>query len=106
MDTNHHDGEGLGLVERGIPRLAGISRSGMALQREMPVPVWGWASPGETVTVEARRKERTGWRQGWSGFRNRTEGKYIIQVPAQFNVQLTTAGGGISVTESARAGNL
>lgn len=24
----------------------------MVLQREMNVPVWGWAAPGETVTVE------------------------------------------------------
>jgi DUF4097 and DUF4098 domain-containing protein YvlB len=60
-----------------------------------------FAQEGETVTVESRRKERTGWPQGWSGFRNRTEGRYMIQVPAQFNVQLNTAGGGISVTDLA-----
>ena len=32
-------------------RLARIFSSDMVLQREMPVPVWGWARPGETVTV-------------------------------------------------------
>ncbi len=33
-------------------RLAGIFGSNMVLQREMPVPVWGWAEPGEKITVE------------------------------------------------------
>lgn len=34
-------------VELGTP-----FTSGMVLQREMPVPVWGWTIPGNTVTVE------------------------------------------------------
>jgi sialate O-acetylesterase len=33
-------------------RVAGIFGPNMVLQREMPVPVWGWAKPGEKVTVE------------------------------------------------------
>jgi sialate O-acetylesterase len=32
-------------------RLAKIFTDGMVLQRDMPVPVWGWAQPGEKVTV-------------------------------------------------------
>ena len=32
-------------------RLATIIGGNMVLQREMPVPVWGWADPGEKVTV-------------------------------------------------------
>jgi sialate O-acetylesterase len=32
-------------------RLARIFQDGMVLQREMPVPVWGWAAPGAAVTV-------------------------------------------------------
>jgi len=32
-------------------RLAKIFGDGMVLQRDMPVPVWGWAQPGEKVTV-------------------------------------------------------
>jgi len=33
-------------------RLAAIFRDNMVLQREMPVPVWGWAAPGTQVTVD------------------------------------------------------
>lgn len=33
-------------------RLAGMFGDHMVLQRNMPVPVWGWAAAGENVTVE------------------------------------------------------
>ncbi len=33
-------------------RLPHIIGSNMVLQREMPIPVWGWAEPGEEITVE------------------------------------------------------
>ena len=33
-------------------RLPKIFTSHMVLQREMPVTIWGWAAPGETVTVQ------------------------------------------------------
>ncbi len=33
-------------------RLAGVFGDGMVLQREMPVPIWGWADPGERIIVE------------------------------------------------------
>ena len=32
-------------------KLASIFGDSMVLQRELPVPVWGWAEPGEAVTV-------------------------------------------------------
>ncbi|MDX6765240.1 MAG: sialate O-acetylesterase [Candidatus Methylacidiphilales bacterium] len=32
--------------------LSGVFADGMVLQRDVPVPVWGMAQPGETVTVE------------------------------------------------------
>lgn len=32
-------------------RLAGVFGDHMVLQREMAVPVWGWADPGESITV-------------------------------------------------------
>jgi len=34
------------------PRLAHIFQDGLVFQREMPVPVWGWAAPGTEATVE------------------------------------------------------
>ncbi|MBL7076788.1 MAG: sialate O-acetylesterase [Kiritimatiellae bacterium] len=33
------------------PRLPGFFTNNMVLQREIAVPVWGWADPGEVVTV-------------------------------------------------------
>ena len=33
-------------------KVASLFTDHMVLQREMPVPVWGWADPGVTVTVE------------------------------------------------------
>ena len=33
-------------------KLASVFGNNMVLQREKPVPVWGWAKPGDTVTVE------------------------------------------------------
>ena len=32
-------------------KLPSVIGSNMVLQREMPVPIWGWADPGESVTV-------------------------------------------------------
>ena len=32
-------------------RLAGVFGDSMVLQRECPVPVWGWATPGAEITV-------------------------------------------------------
>jgi sialate O-acetylesterase len=36
----------------GNVRLPGLFSNNMVLQRDMCVPVWGWADPGEKVTVE------------------------------------------------------
>jgi len=33
------------------PRLAGIFVDHMVVQRDQPLPVWGWAEPGEMVRV-------------------------------------------------------
>ena len=40
-------------VARADVRLPAIFGDHMVLQRNFPVPVWGWADPGETVTVGA-----------------------------------------------------
>ncbi len=40
-------------------RLPAIFSDHMVLQRDRPVPVWGWASPGETVTVRCATASAT-----------------------------------------------
>lgn len=39
-------------LARAAVRLPSLFTDRMVLQRDMPVPVWGWAAPGETVTVK------------------------------------------------------
>jgi DUF4097 and DUF4098 domain-containing protein YvlB len=51
-----------------------------------------------TVTVHCRRKRAGSW--SWGG-RSRIEAKYTITVPADFNAQLKTSGGGIAVSNLA-----
>jgi len=41
-----------GLSVHADVRVSGLFADGVVLQREQPVPVWGWAEPGEIVTVE------------------------------------------------------
>ena len=41
-------------------RLPSVFGSHMVLQRDMPVPVWGWADPGEQVSVKFRDQVQTG----------------------------------------------
>lgn len=53
-----------------------------AFLRERPVT---FSQDGNTVTVHSRGKSKEGW--SWRG-RQRTEGKYTISVPAQFNAQI------------------
>jgi sialate O-acetylesterase len=50
-------------------RIAGIFSDGMVLQRERPIPVWGWSNPRQEVTawleanaVHARADARGAWR--------------------------------------------
>ena len=40
-------------------RLAGVFGDHMVLQRDMKVPVWGWAEPGEEVTVTFAGQSKT-----------------------------------------------
>jgi hypothetical protein len=55
---------------------------------------------GNSITIRshAKIKEKFHW---FGGLKNRNEGKYIIQVPAQFNAQLNTSGGGIAASDVA-----
>jgi sialate O-acetylesterase len=41
-----------GQIFAGELRLAAVFSDHMVLQRDKPVPVWGWADPGEKITVE------------------------------------------------------
>ncbi len=41
----------IGSLAAGEMRLAQIFQDNMVLQRDAPVPVWGWADPGTTVEV-------------------------------------------------------
>src|SRR5947207_3019231 len=60
--------------------------------RERPVT---FSQDGNTLTIQSRAKSKIGW--SWRGSQ-RTEGKYTITVPAQFNPKLKTSGGGITVS--------
>ena len=64
-----------------------------AFLRERPVT---FSQDGNTVTVRSPAKSKNGW--SWRG-KQRTEGKYTITVPAQFNAQLKTSGGGIAASD-------
>lgn len=51
------------------PRFAAVFSDHAVLQRGIPVPVWGWADPGETVTVEFADQRKTATADGsgrWS----------------------------------------
>jgi sialate O-acetylesterase len=41
------------------PRLAAAFADHAVLQRDMPVPVWGWADAGEAITVEFAGQRQT-----------------------------------------------
>lgn len=49
----------LGGSAEGAVRLPAIFSDGMVLQHGDPCPVWGWARPGENVTVKMLEQERT-----------------------------------------------
>jgi len=55
-------------------RLASIFGADMVLQRDMPVPIWGVASPGEKVTVEFAGKTATATAVG--------DGTWRVALPA------------------------
>jgi sialate O-acetylesterase len=49
-------GLGVGAGVQADVRLHGLFTDNMVLQRQMPVPVWGWADEGEQVTVQFRNQ--------------------------------------------------
>ncbi len=59
---------------------------------EVPIVV---EQQGDTITVRARRSDRKDW--SWSGHVN-MDAHYTIRLPKQFNVDLRTGGGVVSVS--------
>ncbi|MDR2682501.1 MAG: sialate O-acetylesterase [Dysgonamonadaceae bacterium] len=68
-------------------RLPQLVSDGMILQRDVPVRIWGWATPGENVTVEFNRIRQS--------VVTDAAGNWELQLPAQ------KAGGPYSMTISA-----
>ena len=65
----------LGGVAQADVKLPNVIGSNMVLQREVPLPVWGWADAGEEVTVtlgDATAKATAG-----------ADGKWSVKLPAQ-----------------------
>ncbi len=50
---------GLACLAAAQVKPANIFGNNMVLQRNKPIPVWGWASPGEKVTVTFHQQSRT-----------------------------------------------
>jgi sialate O-acetylesterase len=60
-------------------RMGALFSDGMVLQREMPIPIWGMASPHDTVVVELDGHSATATADA--------KGKWLVRLPA------TSAGG-------------
>lgn len=82
-----------------VPRsfsVAGLFQNGMVLQRDRPVPVWGRAPPGETVTVEFAGQTLSGVASGsgkWQVF--------LDPMPASFEPRVMTVHSSIGNQQSA-----
>jgi sialate O-acetylesterase len=59
-------------------RLPHVFSDHMVLQRNQPIPVWGWAEPGETVTVQMGETSVRGAADA--------QGKWRIMLPSQTNI--------------------
>ncbi|MBN8248817.1 MAG: DUF4097 family beta strand repeat protein, partial [Verrucomicrobia bacterium] len=64
-----------------------------AFLRDQPVTI---SQEGDTVTVRSKATTKGPW--SWKG-RQQIAGKYVITLPAKFDVRLKTAGGGIEVRD-------
>jgi sialate O-acetylesterase len=74
-------------------RLASIFSDGLVLQQQAVVPVWGWADPGEPVTVTFRGVTRS--------TRSDSAGGWEVALPEQAPggpFEMTVAAGGATVT--------
>lgn len=74
-------------------RVAKIFGSGMVLQRNQPIPVWGWADKGEDVTVSFHnqtRKVKAGTDGKWKVILNAETagGPYVLSIKGKNTLQL------------------
>ncbi len=76
-------------------KLASIFGDSMVLQCELPVPVWGWADPGEDVAVSlggqskaAKADENGRWQVKLDALKANAEGQKLI-VTAKNTIELT-----------------
>ena len=53
-------------------KMPGIFSDNMVLQRDIPVPVWGWTDPGQEVTVKFKSQEKSAIAD--------TDGKWIVRL--------------------------
>jgi len=72
--------------------MARIFGSHMVLQREKPIIIWGWANPGETVTVQLGRESKS------TRANERGEWKVVLPVMAAGGPFTLTVSGSSTVT--------
>ena len=81
-----------GLTAAADVRISGVFNDDMVLQREMPIPVWGWAAPGESVLVEFSGQQETAVADDFGCW------QAVLQPEAANSVGQVLAAGGISIT--------
>lgn len=64
-------------------RLPAIFGDHMVLQRDVPIVVWGWADPGENVTVALLRAVESKISSNHAETRAGSDGRWSVQLPAQ-----------------------
>ena len=67
-------------------KLPNIFNNDMVLQRDMPVPVWGWAAPGEKVTVEFAGQKKEAVAKADGTWQLRLDPLKASSAPAVFKV--------------------
>ena len=82
-------------------KLSPIFSSNMVLQQGMEIPVWGWASPGEKVTVTLEK--------GKASAKANKQGKWSLKLPAMSYggpFTMTVKGKNLQTLEDIRIGEV
>jgi len=91
----------VGQVCQADVKLAGVFTDSMVLQRDIPIPIWGWADAGEAVTVQlgaAKANAQTG-----------ADGRWKVALPktsAGTGLELTVAGKNTLVLKDVAVGEV